>query len=121
MSLSAPTLSALQALMTQDTALLAQVQATDDAAQAAATIAQAAARQGIAVSETDLHTHFSQARQAVADQSLSDGQLESVAGGITNDQFAMLMASLMTLGIACAIISIAHAAGDKIGFDKKQC
>ncbi len=121
MSLSAPTLSALQALMTQDKALLAQVQATDDAAQAASIIATAAAKSGIEISEAELATHFEETSKAAANQALSDSQLEAVAGGgIKRDD--MILISIITLGAGCAVISIKQAVTKRLGFgDEKFC
>lgn len=126
MSLSAQTLSALQELMAQNKELLAQVQATDDAAQAAAIIADAAAKNGIEAIESDLAKYFEEASKAASDQALSDQQLEAVAGGL-NDDGRMALLSVFTLGIGCALISIGQSAGGKHAdgtaryLDKKFC
>ncbi len=126
MSLSEQTLHALQALTAQDKALLAQLQTADDAAQAAAIMADAAAKNGIQALEADIAKHFEEASQTAASQALSDSQLEAVAGGL-NDDGRMALLSVFTLGIGCALISIGQAAGGKHAdgtaryLDKKFC
>lgn len=121
MSLSEKTLSALQALMTQDKALLAQVQATDDAAQAASIIAAAATQNGLEINQAELAQHFEEASKSAANQALSDRQLEAVAGGMS-DTDKMIMLSILSFGIGCAMVSINQAAkGSAAGFDQKFC
>lgn len=124
MSLSAQTLSALQELMAQNKELLAQVQATDDAAQAAAIIADAAAKNGIQTIEAELAKHFEEASKAASNQALSDQQLEAVAGGLDDDAVMVLM-SIFSLGLGCAVTSIIQGTGQHIGFQghivKKYC
>ena len=112
MSLSEKTLTELHQLVAQNTDLLKRVQATNDAAQAAALIAQAATENGINVSEAELAAHFEQASAAAKDQALSDQQLEAVAGGI-NDDGRMALISVFTLGLGCALVSIGQALGGK--------
>lgn len=126
MSLSAQTLAELHQLVANNTDLLARVQGTNDATQAAALIAQAAAENGISVSEAELAAHFEAASKAATHQALSDSQLEAVAGGI-NDDGRMVLISVFTLGVGCALISIgqavggAHADGTAKYLDKKFC
>ncbi|TXT39627.1 MAG: hypothetical protein FD135_2059 [Comamonadaceae bacterium] len=121
MSLSPQTLSALQTLMTQDKTLLAQVQGTDDAAQAASIIAAAAAKNGIEINEAELTQHFEEASKAAANQALSDSQLEAVAGGM-NDTEKMVLVSILSFGIGCALVSFTQAVkGSAAGFDQKFC
>ena len=122
MSLPPQTLIALQTLMTQDKALLTQVQATDDAAQAASIIAAAAAKNGIEINEAELAQHFEEAAKVSTNQALSDSQLEAVAGGIS-DTDKMIIASIFSLGFACVMISIDQAfnKGQVSGFDRKFC
>lgn len=123
MSLPETTLTQLQILMQQDPALRAKVQGAADADQAAGQIAAAASANGMAVSEADLKRYFAQASQATPNQALSDAQLEAVAGGFTQDDQAMLIfASIFTLGICCAVVSISQATGGSgMGFEKKYC
>ena len=121
MSLSEKTLNALQTLMTQDKALLAQVQGTDDAAQAARIIAAAATQNGIEINEAELAQHFEEASKVAANQALSDSQLEAVAGGI-NDTEKMILVSIISLGIGCALVSFTQAVkGSAAGFEQKFC
>lgn len=129
MSLSEQTLVALQTFMALDKALMAQVQATNDAAHAAALIAPAAAKQGITVNEAELIAHLEVVSASLTNQALSDQQLEAVAGGFMpskdvsykNDDERFTLMSVITLGMGCAIVSIGHAAGDMMGFTKKFC
>ncbi|TXT39622.1 MAG: hypothetical protein FD135_2054 [Comamonadaceae bacterium] len=124
MSLSDQALSALQELMTQNKELLAQVQATNDAAQAANIIAAAAAQNGIEATQADITQHFEEAFKATTNQALSDKQLDAVAGGSVDDDW-MIALSILGLGIGCGIISIAQAAGAKFSLEgrpaKKFC
>lgn len=108
MSLSDQTLSALQTLMAQDKALLAQVQATNDVAQAAHIIAAAAAKNGLEIQEAELVEYFEEASKVAANQALSDQQLEAVAGGLEGTDLLILV-SLCSFGIGCALVSIAQA------------
>ncbi|TXT39634.1 MAG: hypothetical protein FD135_2066 [Comamonadaceae bacterium] len=117
MSLSEPTLIALQTLMAQDQELLAHVQAADDADQAAALIAEAATRHGIAVKVTELQTYFAQVSQAAAGQALNDAQLDAVAGGWSNRD-TMITLSVLTLGMSCVFFSAAEGA---YGIKKRMC
>lgn len=122
MSLSEPTLSALQSLMAQDKALLAQVQGTDDAAQVASIIAAAAAKNGLEINEAELTRHFEEVSIAAASQALSDSQLDAVAGGAIHTD-AMILMSIFTFGIGCAAHSIKQALGLPTGSysDTKFC
>lgn len=126
MSLSDQTLIELHQLMAQNAELLAQLQSANDAAQAAAIIASAADRNGIAVSETELAAHLEAASRNAASQALSDSQLEAVAGGL-NDDGRMALISVFTFGIGCALVSIGqavggtHADGTARYLDKKFC
>lgn len=122
MSLSESTLQALQALMSQDQALLASVQATSDARQAAALMAEAAAKNNILVSTAELTSHFEQLSAAINNQALTDEQLATVAGGMRDDE-TMLMVSFLSLGFLCAMKSMADVAGLKgaVMMHKKFC
>ena len=109
MSLSEKTLTELHQLVAQNTDLLKRVQATNDAAQAAALIAQAATESGINVSEAELAAHFEHASAAAKNQALSDQQLEAVAGGWSKDD-SMIFVSFLTFGIGCMVASIVQDA-----------
>lgn len=121
MSLSDQTLRTLQQLMAQDKALLARVQASDDATQIATLIAEAAEQNGFAVNTAELAAHFAEASRISADHALSDSQLDAAAGGgIRRDD--MILISIFTFGVGCAVISIKQAAGAPGGFgDQKFC
>ena len=80
MSLSTQTLSALQELMDENKALLAQVQATDDAEQFAAMVADAVAKSGIQAIESEIAQHFEELSKAASDQ-----QLQAVADDLDDD------------------------------------
>lgn len=109
MSLSPQTLSALQALLAQDPALLVRVQAAPDAAQAAILMTETATKNGIAISAVELQTYFAEVNQAAAGQALSDAQLEAVAGGWSNRDTFITM-SVLTLGTGCAYCSLSEVA-----------
>ena len=109
MSLSEKTLTELHQMMSQNSDLLTQVQATDDATQAAALIAKAAAEHGISVSAAELADHFEQASAAAKDQALSDSQLEAVAGGWSKQE-SLIVVSFITFGIGCMVASIVQDA-----------
>lgn len=110
MSLSAETLNALQQLMAQNKELLARVQTTQNSMQAAFHIAEAAAKNGISVSEAELIAHLEEASSTLTNQALSDQQLEAVSGGLSDDGY-MALISIFSFGIGCAAISFAQAAG----------
>lgn len=104
MPLSTIVQNQLQQLMQEDPALVVQVHGAEDAASVAAILAVAAANKGIAVTAEELVVYFGDATQAASDQSLSDEQLDVVAGGagIVDTVFM----SIFTLGIGCAVVSI---------------
>lgn len=83
MSLSEETLNSLQNLIAQDKQLLAQIRIAKNATQVATIIAQAAAKGGVSVCESEVLTHLEDALNASTDQALTDGQLDAVAGGRT--------------------------------------
>ncbi len=103
MSLSPETITQLQSMLKADPALLAQVQASDDAASSAAVLIKAAATKGIAVSASDIAAYVDSV--SAKQGAMSDSELEQVAGG--RDYTAL---SIFTLGIGCAVASIARAA-----------
>ena len=109
MSLSETTLAELHQLVAQNTDLLTRVQATNNAVQAAALIAQAANQTGINVSATELAAHFEAASKAATDQALSDQQLEAVAGGWSK-QDSLIVVSFITFGLGCMVASIVQDA-----------
>ncbi|BCO25555.1 hypothetical protein MIZ03_0416 [Rhodoferax lithotrophicus] len=125
MSLSDQTLTALQTLMAQDSALLAQVQGAEETAQAVSYIAQAAAQKGITVSAAELSAYFETRRQGASTQALSDEQLEAVAGGVS-DTDKLILLSVFTLGLGCIAFSAGQAVGhpdnpELIGIKQKFC
>ncbi|TXT39629.1 MAG: hypothetical protein FD135_2061 [Comamonadaceae bacterium] len=79
------------------------------------------------MNEADLTTHLQEVSAALTSQTLSDSQLDTVAGGfmpsplIGSDDERMTTLSIMTLGLGCAIVSIGQRAGDMMNFTKKYC
>jgi len=114
MTVSEQTLKALQELIQQDQELLVRVQACADADESAALISNAAAQQGICVSQAELLAHFLGADSAGLNMALSDDQLDAVAGGISDDA-KMALISVFSFGIGCAMISISQALGKEGG------
>lgn len=108
MSLSTTIQNQLRQLMQNDQALVAHVQGAENTAVAATVLAAAAANKGIAVKAEELVAYFEEATQAASHQSLSDEQLDVVAGGagIVDTVFM----SIFTLGIGCAAVSIQRSA-----------
>ena len=108
MSLKPETIAQLQTLIQADPALVAQLQSCTDVASSAAVIAKAAAAKGMDVSTPDVVAHF---EAAVAQQgSMSDAELEQVAGGMPG--WAL---SVLSFGLGCAIASIVDAANKTEG------
>lgn len=105
MSLSDNTLNSLRKLVESNPSLLAQLQQTDDAAQSAQLLAQAAQAVQIDVDETALRTHLESLSAQDASQVLSDAQLDVVAGGGGWSKAAFIGMSIGTLGIGCAAVS----------------
>lgn len=113
MSISEQTLKALQELMLQDKELLLRVQASSDAGESAALIAQAAAQRGITISQAELLAHFEEAGQAGLNQALSDDELDAVAGGWSKND-SLILVSFLSFGIGCMVASIVQdASGNK--------
>ena len=98
-TLTPDTISQLQTLIQADPALIAQLQSCSDAASSAAVIAKAAAAKGMDVTEPDLVAHFEGV--AAKQGTMSDDELEQVAGGGTG---AAVLLSL-AFPLACAITS----------------
>ncbi len=113
MSMSEQTLKALQELMLQDKELLLRVQASSDAGESAALIAQAAAQRGITISQAELLAHFEEAGQAGLNQALSDDDRDAVAGGWSQND-SLILVSFLSFGIGCMVASIVQdASGNK--------
>ena len=110
MSLKPETIRQLQTLIQADPALTAQLQSCTDAATSAAVLAKAASAKGIEVNTLDVVAHF---ESAIAQQgAMSDADLEQVSGGGGAPGWAL---SVFSLGLGCAIVSIADAANKKEG------
>ncbi len=105
MSLSDTTLQALHKLVEKDPALLAQLQQTDDAAQSARILTEAARSAQIDVDEAALRAHLETLSSQAGSVALSDAQLDLVAGGGEWTRAAFVMMSIGTLGIGCAAVS----------------
>ena len=103
MSLNSETITQIQAMLQADPALLAQLQAQTELAGAAAVITKAATAQGLDINEADLMSHLEAEQLRAKTATLSDAELEHVAGGgIGNAIFG----SVLGLGVACAVASI---------------
>ena len=103
MSFNPETIIQIQNLLQSDPALLAQLQSETELAGVAAVIDKAAAAQRLDVNEADLMSHLEAEQLRAKTATLSDAELEHVAGGgIGNAIFA----TVLGLGVACAVASI---------------
>ena len=108
MRLSEDTLQALQTLIETRPALQAQLQQSSNVAQSAELVAQAARAAHIDVKEETLRAHLDSALREATSLTLTDSQLEQVAGGLSKkDKF--IMASVLTFGTGCAVYSLMKA------------
>ncbi len=121
MRLTEETLQALHTLVAQTPALQAQLQQSDDVAQAARLLGQAARAAQIDITEEALCAHLQSAIQEVTAQALTDSQLERVAGGMSKTDF--IVASVFSFGTACASLSLMKARKNMEGVDVsgKEC
>lgn len=123
MRLTEETLQALHTLVAQTPALQAQLQQSDDVAQAAHLLGQAARAAQIDITEEALCAHLRSAIQEVTAQAqaLTDSQLERVAGGMSKTDF--IVASVFSFGTACASLSLMKARKNMEGVDVsgKEC
>ncbi len=94
MSLNPETITQIQTMLQADPALLAQLQAETELAGVAAVLVNAAAAQGLDVSEADLISHPLARQPQVCIRARSDAELEQVAGGVRHIRS---MSSFMTL------------------------
>lgn len=107
MRLTEETLQSLHTLIAQNPALQAQLQQSDDVAQAARLLAQAARAAQIDITEDALRAHLESAIQEVTAQALTDNQLERVAGGMSKTNF--IIVSIFSGGTFCATSSLMKA------------
>ena len=105
MSLTDNTLNSLRKLVENNPSLLAQLQQTNDAAQSAQLLVQAARAVQLDVDEAALRTHLESISRQAARQTLDDAQLEAVAGGGADERARFIASSIFSLGISCALIS----------------
>ena len=103
MSLNLETIKQLQTMLQADPQLLAQVQAQTELTGAAAIITRAAAMHGLDVSEYELMSHLEAEQLRAKTTTLSDAELEHVAGGGIGKA---IFASVAGLGVVCAVASI---------------
>ena len=82
MNLNPETITKIQAMLQAAPALQAQLQAETELAGAAAVIAKAAAAQGLDIAEADLMGHLETEQLRAKTATLSDAELEQVAGGL---------------------------------------
>lgn len=113
MSISPETLNALQNLIREDADLLAQLQNTPSPHAAAALIARAGAAAGITVDEASLAARLETEVRALDGQTLSDEDLDRVAGGVDWDKIRLAALSISTLGIGCLVDRAFHAVQQK--------
>lgn len=114
MRLSEDTLQALQTLIETRPALQAQLQQSSNVAQSAELVAQAARAAHIDVTEETLRAHLDSALREATSHTLTDSQLEQVAGGLSKkDKF--IMASVLTFGTGCAVYSLMKATRQSSG------
>ena len=106
MSLNSETITQIQAMLQADPALLAQLQAQTELAGAAAVITKAATAQGLDINEADLVSHLAAEQSQAGATTMSDAELEQVAGGFLTMTIAFSIASA---GLMCAAMSIIHA------------
>jgi hypothetical protein len=117
MSLTDNTLNSLRKLVENNPSLLAQLHQSDDVAQSARLLAQAASAANIAVTEEALRAHLEISIQQATQQALNDDQLDKVAGGMSKEGFIAFFAlSVTTFGITCAAISIGSAIAKGVGY-----
>lgn len=107
MRLPEDTLQSLHTLIAQNPALLAQLQQSDNVAQSARLLAQAAHAAQIDIAEDALLAHLEKTIREVTAQALTDSQLEHVAGGMTKGEF--IAASIFSMGIVCGALSLKKA------------
>lgn len=104
MSLSEATLNGLRELVEKNLNLRIQLQQATCAAESAHLLALAAADAGLSADEEALRQYLESTAQKMADQALSDAQLDQVAGGMSKEGYIAL--SIFTFGTGCAIMSI---------------
>ncbi len=103
MSISTTTIQQLRQLLLADPALQARLQQSQSPQEMASLLAGIATTNGIAVTSAELEQFLGSLSCPTAATTLSDQQLESVAGGISSEGFGVL--SGLTFWIACAIMS----------------
>jgi len=104
MTISDQTLNTLRKLVQDDPALLSQLQQTDNSADAARLLAQAAQLTQLDVTADSLRAYLEESLQNATALTLSDVQLESVAGGLDR-KAAYVAISIFSFGIGCAVVS----------------
>ena len=103
MSLNPETITQIQTMLQADPALLAQLQAQTELVGAAAVITKAATAQRLDINEADLLSHLAAEQSQASATTMSDAELEQVAGGnITSAVFT----SLMLFGVGCGMMSV---------------
>jgi hypothetical protein len=109
MNLQESHILALRGLIEQSSPLLEQLKQSKSMGDSAKLLAEAARQKGLGIDETDLNAYFAQAEKQARSSNLSDAQLETVAGGLTTEQW--LVTSFVTFGIGCALASITDLLG----------
>ena len=103
MSLNTETITQIQTMRQAAPALLAQLQAQTELVGAAAVITKAATAQRLDINEADLLSHLAAEQSQASATTMSDAELEQVAGGnITSAVFT----SLMLFGVGCGVMSV---------------
>ena len=113
MSLNPETITQIQTLLQADPALLEQLQAETELAGVAALIAKAASAQGLEVSEPDLISHLETEQSKVNATTMSDAELEQVAGAGLGDAIGL---SIIGVGFLCGMLSFSAAL-----YNRRKC
>ena len=106
MSLNPETIKQIQTLLQADSALLAELQTQTELTGVAAVITKAAIAKGLDINEADLMSQLEAEQLQASATTMSDAELEQVAGGGVGAGIGM---SIFTLGLFCAMTSITSA------------
>ena len=113
MSLNPETITQIQTMLQANPALLAQLQAETELAGVAAAIAKAATAQGLDVNEADLMSHLAAEQSQASATTMSDAELEQVAGAGLGDAIGL---SIIGVGFLCGMLSFSAAL-----YNRRKC
>ncbi len=103
MTITSETMRQLRQALLADPALQARIHQSHSPRELAGLLGEIATARGIAAEAADLEQFLAELPRPASPASLSDQQLEAVAGGISHEGFTAL--SGLTFWIACAIMS----------------